>query len=246
MTNNLDNFESALLTELRSHVAERAGSQQSARHSKSRRLATMAAAFSIGALGLGGVAYATGLVPQFVTDALGQLDAASPDAFDVTGIKPIADFVLPDGTAVTVWRGQNDRGGSCEAIRENRAGEDNDQFNASCFDGSDRDFYERITFSQIQQPEAAGAAQNAMYFIAYGEAPSREAAKVRITGNGTDVTVPVDTATTGFGGHLTGLVPPPDGHLVDLAFTFLDARGSTIDVVDYPTSEPKGEAGVTD
>ena len=86
MTNNLDHFESALLTELRSHVAERASTQQAVRHSKRRRLATMAAAFTVGALSLGGVAYATGLVPQFVSDAFDRLDATSPHAFDVTGV----------------------------------------------------------------------------------------------------------------------------------------------------------------
>lgn len=246
MTHDLDHFESALLTELRSHVAERAVAQQPAPRTRSRRLVTMASAFTVGALGLGGVAYAAGLVPEFVTDAFDELDAVSPDAFDVTGIKPIAAFDLPDGTAVTVWRGTNESGGSCEAIREDRAGEDEDQFGASCFDGSDRDFYERITFSQVQKPEAPGAAQNAMYFIAYGDAPSREATRVRIVGNGTDVTVPVDATTAGFGGHLTSLVPPPDGEVVELTLTFLDARGSTIDVVDYRPSEPKGKLGQTD
>jgi hypothetical protein len=245
MTNDLDHFESALLTELRSHVAERAIDQHPARRTRSRRLAAMATTFTVGALGLGSVAYATGLVPQFVTDAFDELDEASPHTFDVTGIKPIADFTLPDGTAVTVWRGQNDLGGSCEAIRENRAGEDDDEFRASCFDGSDRAFYERITFSQIQRPEAPGEAQHAMYYIAYGEAPSPGATQVRITGDGTDMTVPVDATTAGFGSHLAGLVPPPDGQLVDLTFSFLDAQGSTIDVVDYGPSAPQGELGMT-
>lgn len=244
MTNDLDHFESALLTELRSHVAERAATHLAARRSKSRRLATAASAFTVGALSLGGVAYATGLVPQFVTNAFNTLDGASSDAFDVTGIKPIAAFPLPDGTAVTVWRGKNDQGGSCEAVREDRKGEADDNFHASCFDGDSRGYYERITFSQIQKQEAPGESQHPMYFIAYGEAPSPDATRVHITGGGTDVTVPVDAMTAGFGSYLTGLVPPPDGQLAELTFTFVDAHGSTTQVVHWP-SATKGEVGMT-
>lgn len=243
MTNDLDHFESALLTELRSHVAERAAAHPAARRSKSRRLAT-ASAFTVGALGLGGVAYAAGLVPQFVTDAFDTLDQTSPEAFDVTGIKPIADFALPDGTAVTVWRGKNAQGGSCEAVREDRKGEADDNFQASCFDGDSRGYYERLTFSQIQKQEAPGEAQHPMYFIAYGEAPSPDATQVRITGGGTDVTVPVDATTAGFGSYLTDLAPPADGELVELTFTFVNAQGSTTEVVRWP-SAPKGKLGAT-
>lgn len=213
-----------------------------ARRTKHRGAAV--AASVVGMMGIGGVAYATGLVPDFVTDAFDRLDATSPQPFDVSGITPISDFALPDGTQLTVWRGRNADGGSCEAVREERPGTEHDDFHASCFDGTDRSTYEALTFSQVQQPEAAGELQNPMYFVAYGEAPAAGARSVRITGDGASVTLPVDPATRGFGGHLTGLVPPPDGDLVHLTFSFLGADGQVVQVVQHRPGPPRGELGV--
>jgi hypothetical protein len=175
-----------------------------------------------------GAAVAAGIVPQFVTDAFDKLDASAPQEFDVTGIKPIADFALPDGTQYTVWRGRNNAGGSCEAIKEDRPGTEHDNLQANCFDGESKAHYEQVTFNQVQLPEEPGENQNPMYFVAYGEAPSTDAARVRVVGDGTDITMTVDPNTHGFGGNLPNLTPPPDGQLVELDFTFVDAVGHQV------------------
>ncbi len=194
---------------------------------RSRRFRIVAAGL-VGAGVLGtGAAYAGGLVPQFVTDAFDRLDAQSGEQFDVTGVKPIADFVVPDGTRYTVWRGQNAAGGSCEAIQEDRPGTDNDNFGVGCFSGDSNDHYEEVSFGWTQLTEAEGEAQNPMYYLAYGESPTAAATTVRITGNGADVTLPIDHVTGGFGGNLPELVAPEVG-IVDLTYSFRDADGTEI------------------
>ena len=180
----------------------------------------------VGVLGAG-AAYAGGSVPQFVTDAFDRLDAQSGEAFDVTGEKPIADFAVPDGTRYTVWRGQSAAGGSCEAIQEDRPGTDHDDFGVGCFSGDSSDHYEQVSFGWVQLPEDEGGAQNPMYYLAYGQSPTAAATAVRIAGNGTDVTLPIDHVTGGFGGHLPGLVAPEVGS-VDLTYSFLDADGTEL------------------
>lgn len=199
--------------------------------SRGRRFRVVAAGL-VGAGVLGtGVAYAGGFVPQFVTDAFDRLDTQSGVEFDVTGVKPIADFTIPDGTRYTVWRGQNAAGGSCEAIQEDRPGTDNDNFHVGCFSGDTIDHYEQVSFGWSQLPETEGEPQNPMYYLAYGESPTASATSVRITGEGTDVTLPIDPTTGGFGGNLPGLVSPEVG-LVDLAYSFLDANG--VEVASVP------------
>ena len=194
---------------------------------RSRRV-RIAAAGLVGAGVLGtGAAYAGGLVPEFVTDAFDRFDAQSGEEFDVTGVKPIADFAVPDGARYTVWRGQNAAGGSCEAIQEDRPGTDDDNFGVGCFSGDSSDRYEQVSFGWVQLSEAEGQAQNPMYYLAYGESPTAAATTVRITGNGTDVTLPVDRFTGGFGGNLPGLVAPQVG-IIDLTYSFLDADGTEL------------------
>ncbi len=194
----------------------------------SRRFRIAAAGLvGAGVLGAGAAAYAGGLVPQFVTDAFDRLDAQSGEEFDVTGVKPIADVAVPDGTRYTVWRGQNAAGGSCEAIQEDRPGTDDDNFNVGCFSGDSSNHYDQVSFGWVQLPEDEGEARNPLYYLAYGESPTAAATTVRITGNGTDVTLPVDRFTGGFGGNLFGLVAPEVG-IVDLTYSFLDADGTEL------------------
>ena len=193
-----------------------------------RRRLRIAAAGLAGAGVLGaGAAYASGSVPEFVTDAFDRLDAQSGEEFDVTGVRPIADFALLDGTRYTVWRGSSNAGGSCEAIQEDRPGTDDDDFRVGCFSGDSSDHYEQVSFGWVQLPEDEGEAQNPMHFLAYGESPTEAATTVRITGDGTDVTLPVDDLTGGFGGELSGLVAPEAG-IVDLTYSFLGADGTEV------------------
>lgn len=218
-----------------------------------RRRMRIAAVGLVGAGVLGsGAAYAGGVVPGFVTDAFQRFDGEAGEEFDVSGIKPIADFTLPDGTRYTVWRGRSRDGWSCEAIREDRAGKRLDDFGYGCgtrqdvpsrsdvadSPAEDAEDYERLSFGWVQEPERDGEPQRPMYFVAYGEAPVTTATRVRVTGygttgpqgepqagNSTDVTLPVDRTTHGFGGNLTGL-GRAQWHV--LTYTFLDASGSEV------------------
>lgn len=199
-----------------------------------RRQMRIATASLVAAAAVGsGAAYAGGLVPQFVTDAFDRLDSSSPEKFDVSGTNKIANFTIPDGTRYTVWRGKNNAGGSCEAIKEDRPGDDQDNFHAGCFSSDSKSIYEQVTFNWVQLPEGEGVPQNPMYFVAYGEAPNREAASVRINGDGTDVTMPIDPATGGFGGNLPNFMPPPDGMTAKLTFTFHDGGGQVVGTAHY-------------
>lgn len=213
---------------------------QIATSARRRRRIRVAAAGLVGAGVLGsGAAYAGGMVPGFVTDAFQRLDGQAGEDFDVSGVKPIADFALPDGTRYTVWRGRNKDGGSCEAIREDRPGRVDDEtgFGYGCNSGPSAAGYDQVSFGWVQE-EDQGGVQAPMYFLAYGEAPVATATQVRITGigmaakggsplpgNATDVTLPVDRATRGFGGSLTGL-KPAQWHI--LTYVFLDASGAEV------------------
>lgn len=196
--------------------------------SRSRRRLAISAAVAAGLVGIGGVAYASGLVPDSVRAAFDDLDRHSGEDFDVSGIASIADFTLPDGTRYTVWRGTNASGGSCEAIREDRPGDEHDDFGVGCYFGDSADRYDQLKFGWAQLPERAGEPQNPMHYLAYGEATDAEARSVRIVGDGTAVTLPIDPVTGGFGGNLPGYVAT-EGTLPDLTFTFRDAAGRVLE-----------------
>lgn len=190
-----------------------------------RRLAVAAVA-ALGVLGAGGAAVAGGWVPESILAAFEDLDEHSQEAFDVSGVRPIADFMIPDGTRYTVWRGMNAAGGSCEAIREDRPDNPDDGLSIGCFSGDSADRYEALRFGWVQLPEAEGQQQNPMYYLAYGESPSDDATSVEIVGDGTEVVLPIDPVTRGFGGNLPDY--QASGGLPDLTFTFRDAAGNVV------------------
>lgn len=209
---------------------------------RSRRLRA-GLALTTGAIVLaGGGTYAGGWSPAFVTEAFSSLDRQDPGAFDVTGVKPIADFTLPDGTAIEVWRGQNKDGGSCEVLRRTRADESPEPNpGASCFSGDSASHYETVSFGWSQEFDETDDPHGDVHFYAYGESPEASATAVRITGFGTDapggspqrgnqtaISLPVDPMTGGFGGTLPGL-DPAAWHVLNYEFT--DAKGATVATV---------------
>jgi hypothetical protein len=143
-------------------------------------------------IGVGGVAYATGLVPSFISD---QLDRTSPS--EVSNIHQVGSFKLQVGSTdrqFEIWRGTNTKGQSCTSVYQSTI-PDGNEFGGNCGDYPTDAWFD--TTSQSYSGTIDATPPPSTYF-AYGEPKIAGVTRVRVTGAQFEHTVPLDPATGGF------------------------------------------------
>jgi len=203
------------------------------RESRSRRPVRVGLAVAaLASVGVGGVAYATGSVPAFVTslvqDAGRELHvprAQQPD------MEQFVDLEMPDGTRFAAWRGVSD-GMWCTAYTDRWDGHSQGGGGAGCGDGGQAGF--ELNRTQVAWARDTGG--KAYRGVIFGEAKAGEV-EARITGRfaGTgqpvELTVPIDPATQGFAAVLPGTTRDPWGYLAAPEAT-IRAAGLTVQLLD--------------
>ena len=187
--------------------------------SKSRRVA-LVGAVAAAVIGVGGVAFATGLVPGFVTDELDRISSS-----DLSGVHEVASFSLDSNglnRSFEIWRGTNNDGMSCTAVLE-AGGRFGPQFGGSCGDWPIDAWYDATSESS-----KIGEVMPESTIFIFGEPEMTGVTDVRVFGEGFDHTVAVDPDTGGYAVAIPELPPAPRGHFATV--TFLSADGSVLGV----------------
>lgn len=186
--------------------------------SQRRRARRIVAGTAALVLATAGAAYATGLVPKFVTQGFGQVSAG-----DVTSERLIADMTLPDGRRVGVWTAQSEDGERCRAIAADWNGDDASL--SSSFECGPNT--PRVDYLWTSAGYPIGETSPPAYLVVFGERPNPEVTAIHLTGSEIDMTMPVNQTTGGFG----EAVPiPPRNDLKTPAMTieFLDSNGHRV------------------
>jgi hypothetical protein len=189
-----------------------------------RRLALVGAA-TAGALGIGGVAYATGVVPGFIAD---ELDWVSPTT--VSHVHEVASFSFQTNgktRSFVIWRGTNASGNNCTAVLEAKSTV-GPEFGANCLNHPTDAWFDRT--SESYRGDINDTPPPGTYFV-YGEPPMSGVVSVRVFGDRFDHTVQIDRATNGFATAIPELTgTQPSGHFATVEFlatdgTVLGTRG---------------------
>ncbi|KQW48758.1 hypothetical protein ASC77_08465 [Nocardioides sp. Root1257] len=218
--------------QLRADVLARA----SARRRPTRRsLRAVAATVALATVGVCGVAYATGGVPDLVTQVTDQFgDDAGVAPADRPHPTQVVDLQLPDGSRFAAWHGGSDAM-QCLVYTDRWDGSQITGTGAGmCSDGDE--------FDQQMIAWAENESRTTFYPIIVGDAD--DAAEVRITGEfaGTgepvELTVPVDPATHFYSAVLPGTNDHPWAYhdegfrgfrdSDDVTLEFLDAEGHVL------------------
>jgi hypothetical protein len=147
---------------------------------------------AVALVGVGGLAYAGGLVPSFIADELGQV---SPSA--VTDVHFVASFTVDPGgknRRFEIWRGTNADGQSCTSVYEAK-GRFGPEFGGNCGPNPTDAWYDRT--SESYRGTINDTPPPSTYFV-YGEPTLPGVVRVRVTGARFDHAVPVDPRTGGF------------------------------------------------
>ncbi len=171
-------------------------------------------------LGLGGVAYATGLVPALVSD---DLDAISPS--EVSNVHEVATFSTGrDGRTRTfeIWRGINERGQSCTSVLEAQ-GKFGPEFGGYCGDYPTDAWFDRT--SESWRGTINDTPPPSTVFV-YGEPTLAGVTTVRVLGDGFEHDVQVDQRTGGYAVAVPELGQHISGHFATVEF--LDAAGNVV------------------
>lgn len=219
---------------LRTDVLARAVAPRRDHRARWQRRATAGVAAAVATVGLGGVAYATNAVPDFVTSAVdgfakdtGVAGSATPD------MRQVVDLTLPDGSRFAAWQGSTPDM-SCVGYTDNWNGVDVWNGGTACADapvGAEQYLaWARSKGTSTYYPVLFGNALD-------GAASAHVTGTFSGTGESVDVTVPVDPATGVFSAVVPGSSHDPWGHdpmPSDLTVSFLDANGVVLSTVDGP------------
>lgn len=194
---------------------------QSPSHSKpTRRRFALVGAATAAVLGVGGVAYATGLVPGFVDDELDWISTS-----DVADVHEVASFSLESHgktRAFEIWRGTNEDGMSCAAVLE-AEGQFGPNFGGYCGDNPTDAWFDRT--SEPYTGTINDAPPPSTYFV-YGEPDVAGVTSVRVFGKGFDHSVAVDRTTGGYAVAIPELGNGLSGHFATVQF--LDPSGTVV------------------
>lgn len=185
------------------------------RNSKARRFALVGAA-TAAILGVGGVAYATGLVPDFIADELDWISSS-----EISDVHEVASFSFDsDGEtrSFEIWRGTNDDGMSCTAVLE-AEGNFGPEFGGNCGDNPTDAWFDRT--SESYKGTINDAPPPSTYFV-YGEPEVASVTTVRVFGDGFDHSVAVDPATGGYAVAVPELGQGVSGNFATVEFLGTD------------------------
>lgn len=189
------------------------------RGGKGRRFALVGAT-AAGILGIGGVAYAAGLVPAIISDHFVQTSPTS-----VTNVHELASFTTTKtGTTRTfeIWRGTDADGLSCIAVLETAA-KGGPDFGGNCGDYPTDAWFNTTTESY------SGTINDTpppLTYYVYGEPTLPGVTSVRVIGDGFEYTAPVDAKTGGYAVAIPELDRGISGHFATVEF--LDADDSVV------------------
>ncbi|MGL5824489.1 MAG: hypothetical protein ACRCYU_06600 [Nocardioides sp.] len=212
---------------------------------RSRKMRYSVAGLTTATLIGGGVAYATGIVPSFVTKAakIGATGVGSPD--DPPTMRLIVDQELPTGNA-SLDGSADPTALSATTSRSNRDGRQRPGGGGSGCGTYDPKNPER-DLNRYAVTWAGGGEQGTFYPVLHGytdqAGPRVEAAtQVRVTGTlnltglSSDITIPIDPVTTGFSAVLPGTTRDPYPGKFDAKGNYLSdlklARGLTLTFLD--------------
>lgn len=215
---------------LRTDVLDRATAAPPRRARRTLRLGIAGAA--IAAMGVGGVAYASGAVPPWlpgVVDRFGD-EAGVPPA-ERPEMSQVIDLELPDGSRFAAWRGIADDMW-CTAYVDRWDGRGMGAGGTACSDSGPSGYdLNRIRIAWAQ------ATDRSTYFpVLFGEADAGASA-VRVTGRfsatarAVDLTLPVDPSTGAFAVTLPGTDDHPWDYLENDPTGFRES-GITVELLD--------------
>lgn len=172
------------------------------------------------ALGLGGVAYAAGIVPASVTEFFTDTSAAA-----VSDVHEVATFKTSDNRVVrtfVIWRGTDANGLSCTAVLEagSKGGPD---FGGNCGDHPTDAWFN--TTNESYAGTIRVAPPPSTYYV-YGEPTVEGVTEVRIVGAGFEHTVPIDASTGGYAVAIPEVTRGVSGEFAIVEF--LDASGAVV------------------
>lgn len=188
------------------------------RDAKGRRLVVVGAT-AAGILGLGGVAYATGVVPTMITDHFAQTSSAA-----VTDVHELASFTTAKGgtdRSFEIWRGTDVNGRSCTAVVEADA-KGGPDFSGNCGAYPTDAWFN--TASQSYKGSIDDAPPPSIYYV-YGEPTLPGVTEVRVTGDGFEHVTAVN-ATGGYAVAIPELDRGISGPFATVEF--LDASDAVI------------------
>ncbi len=189
------------------------------RAGKGRRFALISAT-AAAVLGVGGVAYAAGVVPAIITEHFAQTSSTS-----VTDVHELASFTTDkNGTIRTfeIWRGTNTDGLSCIAVLEASA-KGGPDFGGNCGDYPTDAWFN--TASESYTGTIDDAPPPAIYYV-YGEPALPGVKSVRVVGDGFEHTAPLNDKTGGYAVAIPELDRGISGRFATVEF--LDSNDSVI------------------
>lgn len=183
------------------------------------RRRTLVGVSAVGLLGIGGVAFATGVVPPLVTSFFDQ--TAGPGMRDV---HEVASFTTDAGggpRTFEIWRGTDPEGLSCTAVLEaSMAGPD---FGGNCGD------YPTDAWFNTSSEGWTGTIDDPpppLTYYVYGEPTSPDVTRVRVLGAGFEHEVGVEVRTGGYAVAIPELSRGVRGRFATVEF--LDADGGVV------------------
>lgn len=187
---------------------------------RARRRLMLVGAGAAAMLGCGGVAYATGLIPDAVTRNFAWISSSG-----VEDVHEVATFSIagPDGPrAFTIWRGTSTDGLSCTSVLETGATGSPD-FSGNCGD------YPTDAWFDTRSDGYGGTIDDPppplTYFV-YGEPADPHVTSVRVVGDGFDDHTTIDPSTGGYAIAIPELHRGVSGPFATVQF--LDAAGEVV------------------
>jgi hypothetical protein len=188
-------------------------------HARGRRLSLIAAT-TAGVLGVGGVAYATGLVPALIAEDLDWISSS-----DVSNVHEVASFSIEsNGKTRTfeIWLGINADGQNCTSVLE-AEGKFGPEFGGYC------GHYPTDAWFGATSESYKGAIDDTpprSTTYVYGEPTLSGVTTVRVVGDGFDHRVAVDETTGGYAVAVPELRRGASGRFATVEF--IDADGTVL------------------
>lgn len=198
------------------------------------------AAAVVATVGVGGVAYASGSAPPWLSDLVDQFgDHAGVPAAERPEMTQTVDLELPDGSRFAAWRGLSEEMW-CTNFVDQWDGRSFDNGRGTCSDDGPASY----ELHRIKIEWARGNEASTYYPVLWGHAYDG-AVEVRVrgrfaaTGDRVDLTLPVDPDTGAFAGVLPGTRDQPYISRTKivaskLTLDFIDAAGRAVRTVDAP------------
>lgn len=190
------------------------------RRSGTRRRLALVGATTAGVVGIGGIAYAAGLVPALITD---HFDQTSPNG--ISNVHEVASFTsAKNGTARTfeIWRGTDTDGQSCTAVLEAN-GQFGPDFGGNCGDYPTDAWFN--TTNESWRGSINDTPPPTTYYV-YGEPTLPGVTSVRVVGDGFEHSVAIDATTGGYAVAIPELDRGVRGHFATVKF--IDATGTVV------------------